>query len=417
MGSAPGFILPFGISAHFGVGRLTDAYFLGLAMANFAASLFDGVLQANATPVLQNEKRGGRVPFLAAVRKILRQACAASTLSYLALGLAGGILLVGHRSGWTATQRHTCVTVAAILILFVSAVSASSVLSAALYALGDFMTPTSTAALRSVVPLGGLAFIGHDARAVAMLAALMVAGELLRVLVLFGRLRTCCRTLRPGRRGTTVGLWRTAIPHGVSMLVSTANPVVDRTFASPLGPGSVTLLDLGEKVLYAPLTALASLFVIVAGTRWGEIGFHEPAWLRRDFRRTMALATGAAALTVVAVAAIVLGGGRFVGSRFAGANTAEVQMIVLLLLIGLPAGIVLSLGSRFIAAIRQTWVLPLFAVYGFSVNIACDAVGAHLMGVQGIALASSVMRWGDATLYLIVCGRFLRQASLKSHAS
>ena len=136
----------------------------------------------------------------------------------------------------------------------------------------------------------------------------MIGGELVRIVILSYRVRKLARPLRassaPSRN--LVSLWRAAGPAALGIFVLAANPVVDRTVAARFGPGSVTILDLGEKIFYVPITIVQSSLVLVAGVRWARIGFDRRPALQRDFYRsirlTLGLATALTALTAVALA-------------------------------------------------------------------------------------------------------------------
>jgi putative peptidoglycan lipid II flippase len=411
VGSAPGFIVPFAIAAHFGIDRLTDAYFLALALATFASGLLDGILLSNALPIFQEEQKGGGRRLIRLLRRLVREGALAAAATYLLL-VCVGIYVVHRQSGWTQEERTACIAVLVLLFPYVAAVASSSLLSAALYVLDDFFSPAATLAFRSVACLAGLPFIGKGTEAVMVVASLLVGGELVRAGYLSYRVsRRAASRRATGPISRTPGLWKTGIPHGVSILVSSLNPVIDRSVAARLGPGSVTILDLGEKIFFAPLVALTSWLVIVSSTRWAAFGLDETPALRNDFRRTVRQAALVATGVAAAIACGTVALGWSVGDRFAGASTAQLQVVVLYLLLGLPAGIVVALGARLLVSVRRPTVIPALAVCGLIVNVVGDLVGAEILGVEGIALASTLTRVLTAALFLIVCQRMFARLS------
>ena len=58
-GSAPGFVLPFAVAAHFGVGRTSDAYVYALSIATFGLTLSISVLEPNGLPLAQSALQRG----------------------------------------------------------------------------------------------------------------------------------------------------------------------------------------------------------------------------------------------------------------------------------------------------------------------------------------------------------------------
>jgi peptidoglycan biosynthesis protein MviN/MurJ (putative lipid II flippase) len=396
------------VTQRFGAGRITDAYFFAFSIATFISAVYEGVLQANATPVLQSEKAGGTAHFRAATRRIVFQSAGAATVTYAVVAGVLAIYAFDARANWTVSERHTCLVLMGYFAFYVIASAATSVLAASLYALEDFFVPIATMALRSLLPLGGLLALNDGVEAIEVFALLMCAGETLRAGVLSARLSRRARALAAGVARKTVSVWRTGIPHGVSMVAAVANPLIDRLVAAPLGPGSVTVLELGERIFYAPLMALSALFVLVAGVRWTEQTFGSADQLSADIRRTLlraALLAGSIAAVLIAAVGILQ---LLASSRFAGAPTGSFASVTIYLLLGLPAGLIIALSARLLTATRRTLVLPLFAVLAITLNVAGDLVGAHLLGIRGIALASTAMRCGSALLYVLVCRRMLR---------
>ena len=60
---------------------------------------------------------------------------------------------MGARSSWTSPEQHLAIILIGIFLALLIATGASSILAACLYALDDFLLPTLTQGLRSVIPL------------------------------------------------------------------------------------------------------------------------------------------------------------------------------------------------------------------------------------------------------------------------
>lgn len=159
IGSAPGFVLPFAVTSGFTAGRITDAYFFAFSIAMFVTAFYEGILQANVTPVLQSDKTAGRSHLLAAVRRVLWQSLGATAITYLVVAGILAAIAVSGRANWTPSERHTCLILMAYFTIYVLASTVTAVLASGLYALEDFFVPIATMALRSLVPLVGLAFL------------------------------------------------------------------------------------------------------------------------------------------------------------------------------------------------------------------------------------------------------------------
>jgi len=409
LGYLPGFILPFAIAARMHIGGLTDAYSYALGIATFAAGLFTGVLQTNILPVLQHAKRFGRAYFHQRLRQITWQATVIVTVMYVVVGAAAVIYIDAH-AHWSATQEQLVLGATILFGLFVIASSINSMIAAAINALGGFFRPAASQALRSLLPLILVPFVPRDASGFLIIGAVMAGGEFVRTLTLMRDLN---------RRGAVVpasserapevdmSFWRVAAPSALALVVAAASPLVDRAVAAPLAPGSVTVIDLGERVFQVPLTVLAASLILVAGTHWAELGRSDIPALRAHVRRTMGrgvvVSVALTVLVLLAVGACAL----VVGPRFAGTSTARFLGVVSFLMAGLPAAYIIYAGARFLTATRTTYLLPGFAVISFSTNLVFDLIGAQLLGVEGIALSSTIYRCVNAVLYLLVVHRLL----------
>src|SRR5207244_708562 len=125
-------------------------------------------------------------------------------------------------------------------------------------------------------------------------------GELIRTTVLAQELRraTSCLALVPAPQGYAqqLPLRRVAAAGGLAALIASASPLIDRSVATSLHPGSVTIIDLGERVLQVPLTIISMSLVLVAGTYWASLLTSDVPTLRHHFRRTIARGVGVSIL-------------------------------------------------------------------------------------------------------------------------
>ncbi len=410
VGSIPGFILPFAIAVHFHIGGLTDVYVFSLSVAVFAAGVFAGVLQANVLPVLQRMKQFGRAALVKRLERIVVVSTVVVLLLYALVALTAVTYTV-HRSNWTAQQHELMWMTTAVLGIFVVASSINSIISAGLNALDRFLAPAATQVVKSLAPLVALPFLPRNASGLFTIACLVALGELVQTGFLRAQLSRALAVVpdvpRPARSARELPLWRVATPHGVSLFIAAASPLIDRTIAATLSAGSVTLIDLGERVFFVPLTIISASLVLVAGTHWASMLTSDIPHLRDHFWRTItrggALSVGLVIATVVPLVACA----GFAGRTFAGAPTGELVAITALLLAGLPAAFVIAAGARLLASTRTTYLLPWFAVCSLGFNTLFDILGARWWGVEGIALSSTLYRYLTASLLLLVIDRLM----------
>jgi peptidoglycan biosynthesis protein MviN/MurJ (putative lipid II flippase) len=409
-GNAPGFLLPFAIALRFHIGHLTDAYAFALGVALFASGVFTGVLQANALPILQRMKRLGRAAFVNRLRAILVSSTCIATLLYAVIAF-GSIIYIDQQSHWTSQQHALLVASTAVFAMFVLASGVNSLLSAALNALDSFFVPAASQAIKSVAPLAAILFVPRDAAGLLVVASLVAAGELLRTGYLYVHLHTALPSIPvlklPDGYAKELPMWRVAGPHGLSLLIAAASPLIDRGVAASLPAGSVTIIDLGEKTFLVPITILSTSLVLVAGTHWASLLTDDLPALRRHFRQTLLRGTAVCLVLFVGMCGALGILAALAGSTFAGAPTGTVIVVIVFLLAGLPGAFVINAGSRLLASTRSTYLLPWFALCSFTTNLVFDIIGANWLGVRGIALSSTIYRCVNAVLYLLVIRRLM----------
>jgi peptidoglycan biosynthesis protein MviN/MurJ (putative lipid II flippase) len=404
----PGLVLPFALTARLGAGETTDAYFYAFGVAIFVSSIVSLALEANVLVAAAHERRAGPSRLVRFARGLVARCVPATAAIYVVAG-ALALVAVAH---WPSSELALCAQLTAIFGAYLCAIAASSVLNGCLYAGGAFFVPTMTIALRSLAPLAVLALDVSPRTLVLLVAVALAAGEAVRALVLAIALWRMTRAQpepEVGAIGPAPAIWRTALPYAIAMIVFAANAVIDRAVAGRLAEGSVTVLDLAEKLFYAPVTILMSSVLLVSGARWAAMAQDDPEALSADFERSLSRAWRwggalAAAMTVPVLAGLAVG-----PQRVAGVDRVTLCGLVAILLVGLPAAIATNAGVRLLTALRATGAFPPLAAAALVANAAADIAGAFLLGVQGIALASTAWRVLNVVLLLGVARRELRR--------
>jgi peptidoglycan biosynthesis protein MviN/MurJ (putative lipid II flippase) len=413
LGSLPGLLLPFLITARVGAGRATDAYFYAFAIALFVSAIVNLALETNVLPVATHHRRQGAAALRGFARGLVVRSVLATIAGYVVIGAlgAGSVLL---RDNWTADQQRLCIEVIAIFGVYLAAIAASSVIDGCLYAFGSFFVTTVTIGVRSLLPLPFLFLAPAGATALLLSAGALAAGECLRALFLARALRRAIAGLGDEAPAETdavapPSVWSTALPYGLAMVLFGSFQLVDRVVASSLAPGSVTVLDLAEKAFYAPVTILMSSVMLVSGARWAGLATERPAELQRDFaqtvRRAALLSSGlaAAAIAVLLIARVA------VDTTLAGVDTGQFCVVLAILMVGFPAAVVTNAGVRLLTVLRRTRIFPALAAVSLVADVACAVVGAHVLGIAGIALAGTLWRTVNLVLFLAISASALRR--------
>jgi peptidoglycan biosynthesis protein MviN/MurJ (putative lipid II flippase) len=411
----PGLVLPFALTLRFTAGHLTDAYFYAFALALLPSTLLSVVLETNVLPAAEDHRRRGRDSLNSFASHLVRQALAVGIVVYGVIGTIG-LLLISDKGNWSTSEKNLCAVLVLVFAVYVVAVSASSVLAGCLHAVGDFFTTTSTQGIRSLLPLLLVFVIPRTSTGVAIAASALAVGELARALLLRHRLHTHSSRLVPDLKldAPPRKVWSVALPHGLALSAALANPTIDRVIAASLAAGSVTLLDLTEKVMYAPLVALNSSIILVAGARWAKQDPTDIATLTLDLRRTLRRTAVFACLIGTVIIGGAFGGTTVLPATVAGVDIAKAAGLLAILLVGLPAATTVTTMLRFLTVTQFTKWLPAVSIVTVIINASGDVVGAKLIGLYGIAIASTAIRFVDALLLSMLSRR--RIASLRTVA-
>lgn len=416
LGSGPGLLLPFVIAARFGVGRQTDAYFYAYGIALAAVTIQSATLEANTLPVARRFLAAGRRRFRGFLARTTVQAMVVALLVYGVITLIA-VPIILSRSAWTAEQRRTALELLVAFAPLILAVSASSILDAALYATGEFFIPTVSVGARGLVPLVVVLVAHPSFHLLIILALALGAGEWLRWVIVLQRVLQRSRFLDQTGEVAKGSIWRAVGPHAMSLAMGTLNPIVDRTFASGLRAGSVTLVDLSEKILYLPLTALTASIVLVAGAGWARVLIEEPVRLGREFtgrvRQATVVSAAAATATGVAVTVVPL----VIGREVDGVPALKLAELSDILLLGVCPAVAIFLASRLLTVTGATKWLPLLTLVYLVFNCGLDAVGVRVAGLFGIIAASTVGRAASCVAYMACALRVARSVSVAPRPS
>lgn len=409
LGSATGLILPFALSAHYGAGGVTDRFAFSLALVNLVGGLFDGTIQASTVPGLEYARRLGRAPLVATIRRYAWRLPVAALAAYV---VVVAVALGVFEPSTTSAVAGSPWLLAATFAMFLGALIVSSVASATLYVFDVFFAPTATAGLRSVIPLLTVPFLGFSAQSLLIVAALMALGEGLRATYLSLRVAREVRSNASASlpvQGAPPRTASMAFAYGTSMLFAGMVPIVTRAAAGELTPGSITVFDLSEKLMFVPVTALSAVFVVVAGARWSRILHDAPEQLTGDFWRRMRLAVAAATAAALALTVAVVAVTSVAGADFAGAPSDDLRVTVAILSLTLPAGIAIALCSRLLGTFGATRSIPIVGVTSLLIAGGGSLLTVSTLGLSGIALSLLAARLVSAT-YFVALSRYVLRA-------
>ena len=393
LGNAPGFVLPFAIAAVHRIGALTDAYFFAFAVAMFVAAIANVAVESNMVPVGHRARQAGRANVLRdAARRAVQVAVVAGGI-YAVIAAVAAALAPSMRDEATHVLRASL----GWFGLYAAATAGASVLTAFLYAHDRFFLPPATGGLRAWAGLAALIAFPTGAGGLIAVAAAYAVGEVVRLALLAGSLWRQASGA-PDVGATAGPVWNPLLHHALSMCVVGAVPIIDRSFAAHVGPGSVTVIELAEKLIFVPVLILTSSITVVAGNRWAAShtrGADPRVDAGRVMRRLAIASTVAASLLTLAAGATAL-----LVPEVLGVPSTTLAWVVAAMATGLPTGVLINASTRYLTATGDTTLLPRFAAWTLIGNTVLDAVLVTAIGLAGIAIATSLTRIVSLAFYL-----------------
>lgn len=417
LGSVFGAILPFAIAAWFPDKAITDAYFLAFGGILFAIGLVAVVLEGIVVSFAVEARSHGALTLREFARRSAIQGALVALVCSAAIVLAFQIVVLPHTGLSTDVQKQAMRFLWPLSLLPMFA-AAASILAGSLYSLNRYFLPTTSQGLRAGSALVAAVLLRSQLGMHSVVVGLLF-GEALRLVLLASALARSTKMLPVESSGPPhriEGLWRTMLPQTVSMSIVGLGPIIDRLVSARIGIGSVTLLELAEKLFYMPLFLMVTGVGLVSNVTWSQLG-RRGAWLalRRDYYVSQTIVAALGTFAAVGAAATVFLFRSPLSAAVAIGSPSDLVATFTLYALGLPFALSSHLSVRLLVAHRHTRVLVVMATVGLVVNLVADLAFAALWGVPGIALASSLVRIGSAVLASLFVRSLLRQVSCPEH--
>jgi putative peptidoglycan lipid II flippase len=363
----------------------------------FLINVVGGAVSSSLIPALidTRERRGGDEA-RTLLSSVTTLALAVSVLLSLMLVLAAEPLLAVLASGFSPTKRALVHHLLVELLPVIPLGTLNGLSAASLNASNRFALPALSPALTSLLTIAALA-LGGRGFGVSGLVVGVTAGALLEASLLAASAWRVGLPPTPGLPVWTEDLGlaiRQFLPMVAGGLIMSSTTLVDQAMAAMLGPGSVSTLNYGGKLVAAVTTlgsialataALPHFSLLVARKDWAAI---EEA-LQQGKRMTVWL--GVPATLVLMILSPLLIKVWFEHGAFTSSDTAAVSQVQALLLIQIPFFMIGILYVRLLSALRASSALLVGSLLNFTVNIALNALLMRFLGVRGIALSTSLV--------------------------
>jgi hypothetical protein len=391
IGSLPGFTLPF-VAAFVLSPGTSDLLLLAVSIAVTQAVIVSAAVDLTAIAEYGRLFGSGLEPSPAAVRafrwRVLRFALLVTVLVTPVLTVAYGSRSPDHQGEFVALVA--VVAVAPVLGALASMLSGECV------ARGAPVVHVAVQAMRSLVP--AVLLVAWPSAPLWLVAAALPVGEGLRGLILL----VSCRRLRRAQMREAQEQADVLPAHGMlaqaaSSVVTQLGPAVDRLFLAPSGAGYISAYEMADRLMYAAAQFFSLTFVYRRVATWARLPAMEPdragRLLRRDART---LGVAVAVLTVAGV----LGCGVALASGLLPPNWTLGFWWGALVMLSVPAHGFNVVGTRLLVVSRNQHLMLWIAIATAVLNAALDTLFYRWLGPIGIVVATVVLRWVMAGVYL-----------------
>lgn len=394
LGRGVGFFIPFFLAAWFGVTEATDALFFAYGLIVFAAGIFAPAVESMIVPFIAEirSRRGDVGRFVG--RMLCLSGAGMAVLALLLVSVARPLLGAVTRFDPAAvgTISRLLLLTAPLMVMLVW----TSVLTGTLNAYKKFAFPAIAPAFRAVANLAVIYSL-KDLIGVYAIALGYLAGEAVRLALL---LAAILKTGIPRPRlsfdlsAEMKSFLSTSFYQTVALAAVHFKMIVDKTMASWLDPGSVSVLEYAYRLYMIPITFLsAGLFVAIL-SHWSDRYYHRgERRLARDV--TKAVKTVAAISLPVAVFFIFLSRPlvslAYNRGEFDPGRVPLVSLVWACYLLGFLPKMVSAVVVRGHLTLKNTRVMMWNAVGLNLVNVVFNYLLMWRLGPAGIALSTSIV--------------------------
>ncbi len=394
-GKGIGLLVPFFIAAWFGVSLKTDIFFFVYAAVFYLASIFADSLESNIVPFVSKIKSEQKEKVSAFISSLFSLAFLITVgLTIILVTFARPIfgLITRFPRGSQDLLFKLFLAISPLFILMVL----SSIISGLLNAYFKFWLPAISPGIRAIVCILTV-FTLKQRLGIHSVTLGYILGEAVRLLLFLSMLiknKICFLRWGFVFDPELKSFFKVLSFQVISMVVIGLNPLIDKTMASWLEVGSVSMLQYADRLYFIPVIFLSSGLIVVVLSHWSDEYYKHKniEILRENTRKVMGV------VGVISVSLTVL---FFIFSwqivRFAYAR-GHFPLGLLGLVRGTflfyLAGITFYLMSQILVkahlVLKNTKTLMKAALISFVLNIIFNVIFMRIIGVRGIAFATTI---------------------------
>jgi putative peptidoglycan lipid II flippase len=393
VGKSVGFLIPFFIAAWFGVSSETDAFFFAYGLILFLSGMFAQVVESVIVPYIAEARANNED-----IGKFVGNILGVTGIGLLAF--AGAVLLVIKPVLSVITRFDPQALDLIYWLLFettplIILLVWTSVLAGTLNAYKKFAFPAISPAFRAIVNLS-IIFSFKSIFGIHAIALGYVAGEVVRLIILAGVIKR----LNLFKLGLSFQVdpklrefLKTASYQTMGMVAVGLNPIVDKTMASWLGKGSVSVLHYADRLYMIPITFMTTGLMVTLLSHWSNMYYNGQQRLKKAVKKTIKI-VGFITLPVMLflilfhqpIVKFAFGRGAFNQARL-----QEVGWVWVYYLFGLAPYIFSQIFNRRLLVLKRTRLLCILSLFWVSLNVILNILFMYFLQVAGIALSTSIV--------------------------
>ena len=386
-------MIPFFLAAWFGVSGKTDAFFFVYGIVLFLSGMLAPVLEGVIVPFIAEGRACGEDVGLF-VGKLLGW-------SGLCLVVIVGVVLLLLNPILSVITRFEPSTVQLIFRLFIETIPLiillvwSSILNGTLNAYKKFAYPAVLPAFRAIICLIIILSLKNRIGVHAIVIG-YTGGELIRLLMLLVVIRRL--QIPVIKWSLRIDPWlkkflRKASYQMVGIFAVGLSPVINKTMASWLGEGSVSVLYYAERLYMIPLSLMTTGLMVTILSHWSERYYESGSQrLQKDVRKAVKVLISIVFPTMVLlfifhqpIVKLALGRG-----EFPQADLKEVGWVWICFLAGMVPYLVGLIYFQAHLTLKNTKILMQSSIYRCLLSIFFNIILIKLFGIIGIALSVSL---------------------------
>lgn len=401
------------VASLFGVSDALDAFLIAFMLPSFSIAVLGGAFQAAFVPAwVQSRERDG----VDAANRLASNATALSAGMLVAftliLGFCFPLLEPIVASGFAPAKLELTRKLFYGLLPVIAAGGIASLWGSVLNA-GERFVLVGLIPLATPVVVISLLVARPETDPMTLVAG-TVAGAMIELVLLAITLRRHGIPVLPRWHGLdepTRAAVRQYLPMVAGSLLMATTTVVDQSMAAMLGPGAVSALSYGNKIIgfVVGIAAVAigtavlpSFSAMVSRAEWSQV--------RRTMRFYSLVIAGCTVPLTIGLALFSEPIVRILFERgaFSAADTVLVGGVQRCFVLQLPFYLLGILGVRMLSALKKNHVISTVAVINVILNVVLNLIFSRYLGVAGIALSTSVVYAVSCTLVFASLTRLLR---------